>query len=317
MDFSLDYLEAYSEKISFLKIKNIVNERKKYLKHKGSEEYWSLIQNEKLRAQYKNYKKDTIILGRKFEIDSDEREKLEIRLKKFIPWRKGPFSIFGIDIDSEWQSNLKWNRVLPNLDNLENKIICDIGSNNGYYMFKMAESKPKLVVGFDPVAKYKFTFEYLQKIAYQPNIKIELLGFKHLTLFPNFFDIIFCMGIVYHHRNPIEIFQNIFKALKPGGQLILESMGIPGDESLAIFPEDKFAGMRNVWFVPTESCLRNWLLRTHFQKVCCLYNEELNIYEQRATKWSPFKSLENSLGREKHTIEGYSRPHRIYFTARK
>ena len=33
-------------------------------------------------------------------------------LKELMPWRKGPFHLLGIDIDAEWRSDLKWQRLL-------------------------------------------------------------------------------------------------------------------------------------------------------------------------------------------------------------
>ena len=43
------------------------------------------------------------------------------------------------------------------------------------------------------------------------------------------------MGIIYHHKNPIEQLTTIREALKPGGRIIFETIGIPGEETLRSF----------------------------------------------------------------------------------
>ena len=69
--------------------------------------------------------------------ESKDLTQTEDLLLKLLPWRKGPFSINEVFIDSEWKSNLKWDRFLKiNLD-LANKTILDVGSGNGYYGFRM------------------------------------------------------------------------------------------------------------------------------------------------------------------------------------
>ncbi len=53
-------------------------------------------------------------------LQTSEAERTQLRqcLQTFIPWRKGPFELFGIYIDSEWRSDWKWQRVAPHLSDL-------------------------------------------------------------------------------------------------------------------------------------------------------------------------------------------------------
>jgi tRNA (mo5U34)-methyltransferase len=234
-----------------------------------------------------------------------------------MPWRKGPFSVFGIDIDAEWQSWRKWNRLLPELPDLEGKIIADIGCNNGYYMFRMAAHSPKLVLGFEPYVHHYSTFTALNRFAGLDNLCIDLLGIEHLPLFPACFDVIFCLGILYHRPSPIDALRDLHAALKPGGLLLLESQGIPGNDSVALFPERTYAKVPGTWFVPTAACLHNWLLRAGFADVRCFCEHPMSSEEQRRTEWMVFESYQDFIDKQnpERTIEGYPAPWRIFFRA--
>nr|MBX2807131.1 DUF1698 domain-containing protein [Cellvibrionaceae bacterium] len=50
-------------------------------------------------------------LGQKSDCSPQQYQQLERQLRTLIPWRKGPFSVFGIHIDSEWRSDWKWERL--------------------------------------------------------------------------------------------------------------------------------------------------------------------------------------------------------------
>ena len=69
-------------------------------------------------------------------ITEESRAQIEKVARMMMPWRKGPFDLFGLKIDSEWRSFKKYNLLRPYLD-LENKRVADVGCNNGYYMFRI------------------------------------------------------------------------------------------------------------------------------------------------------------------------------------
>ncbi len=272
-----------------------------------------------LRATGMDFTTETVTIGRPEEISPAERELLYKVLKTFMPWRKGPFSIFGIEVDAEWRSNLKWDRIAPQLPDLSGKVIADIGCNNGYYMFRMAAHRPQFVLGLDPVAQHYYTFKTLNSIAGQQNLAMDLLGVEHLGLFPECFDVIFLLGIIYHRPSPIDTLREIFKALKPGGTLILESQAIPGDEPVALFPETTYAKVPGTWFVPTGACLHNWLIRCGFNSVEMFCHHPMSSKEQRRTDWMSFESYEDFIDKNHPdlTIESYPAPWRVFFKAKK
>ncbi|MBV5317113.1 MAG: tRNA 5-methoxyuridine(34)/uridine 5-oxyacetic acid(34) synthase CmoB [Desulfobulbaceae bacterium] len=272
-----------------------------------------------LRASSCDFSGDVVRIGTIEDLTPIEHQLVDTVLRGFMPWRKGPFSIFGIDIDAEWRSERKWNRIVTELPDLSDKIIADIGCNNGYYMFRMAGFQPKLVLGFEPYIQHHFTFNTLNAFAGQSRLQTELLGIEHLDLFPECFDVIFCLGILYHRPSPIESLRDLFGALKPGGTLIVESQSIPGDESMALFPENTYAKVPGTWFVPTATCLHNWMTRTGFQQVRLFCDHAMSSEEQRQTSWMTFESYQDFI--DKHdparTIEGYPAPRRVFFKATK
>lgn len=271
------------------------------------------------KAEYINCDSDIVCIGKEEEINDEERTLIKENLRAFMPWRKGPLSIFGIDIDAEWRSEKKWQRLLPALPDLKGKIIADIGCNNGYYMFRMAPYEPKLVLGLEPSMQHYYCFQSLNNMAGLTNLHVDLLGVEHIALFPNTFDVIFLMGIIYHRASPIDVLKDIYAALKPGGTLILESQAIPGDEPTALFPEKTYAKVPGTYFVPTGKCLQFWMQRAGFQTVELFCSHPMSETEQRQTDWMVFESYKDFIDPENNllTIEGYPAPCRVFLSGTK
>ncbi len=270
-----------------------------------------------LRAAHCDCSGDVVTIGEAGEIGADERAVLLQTLRAFMPWRKGPFSVFGIDIDAEWRSERKWRRLLPELPELQGAVVADIGSNNGYYMFRMAAHQPAFVLGFEPFVQHYYAFRLLNGFAGLERLRTELLGMEDLGLFQACFDVIFCLGVLYHRPSPLTALSDLARALKPGGTLLLESQAIPGEEPLALFPEKTYAKVPGTWFVPTASCLHNWLVRTGFRQVRLFCRHPMSGEEQRRTDWMRFESYQDFIDKQdpSRTIEGYPAPWRVFFKA--
>jgi tRNA (mo5U34)-methyltransferase len=260
---------------------------------------------------------DIIQIGAAQDLNPQTKELIAQAIEAFVPWRKGPFDIFGEVIDAEWRSELKWNRVLPHLRPLKDKKVCDIGCNNGYFMYRMLPHEPRLVVGLEPESRNVLNFNFLQKYARAESLFFEPLGIEHMNLYPGFFDTVFCMGILYHHTDPVGLLKKIFGAMAKGGQLIVECQGIPGEEPLALMPENRYANARGFWWLPTRSCLEHWLKRSGFTKVETFADLVLTSEEQRRSSHAPINSLDDFLDKEDRskTIEGYPAPRRFYVSA--
>lgn len=252
-----------------------------------------------------------------------QAQEVESIARELIPWRKGPFNFFGLEVDAEWRSDFKWERFfkyLPGPSELARKRVLDVGCNNGYFMFQLQAMGANHVLGIDPVAFNEVQFKFLQKLSGAQGLQFEMLGVEHLSDLPAQFDLILSMGVLYHHRHPIEQLQMIKAALRSGGELIIESIVIPDSHSVALFPEDRYAKMRNVWFVPSVSCLENMLRRCNFKEIELLHFGKTTTAEQRLTNWCPppKQSLADFLDpkNDELTIEGYPAPHRAIFKAR-
>ena len=247
----------------------------------------------------------------------DHKPELIEIAKKLHYWRKGPFEIFGTEIDSEWRSDLKWDRLLKALPDLEGKNIIDVGCNNGYFMFRMLEHNPELVLGIDPCVQYNAQFEFVNHFLRSDKLRFEMFGVEDLGLMPNSFDVMFSMGILYHHRTPLQQLFDMRTALRNNGVLLLETIIIPGEQEIAITPRDRYCGMKNIWLLPTLNMLQLWLEKSKFHQIEVISTDWQGIDEQRSTSWAGSVSYENFLDPydASKTIEGLPAPKRCILKA--
>ena len=246
------------------------------------------------------------------EINTNENLMPEIeKLAKMMkPWRKGPFKINNLFIDTEWRSYIKWNIIKPHL-NLENKDVLDVGCNNGYYMFRMLEMKPKSITGFDPSALFNLQFEFINKFI-KSDIEYKLLGVEHIPYYPKKFDTIFCLGVLYHRPDPITMLKELKAGLNKGGEVILDTLIIEGEDEIALSPI-RYQKMKNVYFIPTLKALYNWIEKAKFKDIKFLGKKYTTLKEQRKTDWIDGESLNSFLNENQtKTVEGYPPPLRAY-----
>ena len=250
-------------------------------------------------------------------ITYETREEVRACLQQLIPWRKGPFDLFNIYIDSEWQSFMKWNRIENKIPSLTNKRVLDVGCGNGYYMFRMSSQNPKLLMGIDPgllqIMQFWAVEKYINSLA-----AVLPLTLQDLPKDLNCFDVVFSMGVLYHRKSPIHHIKELANSLQSKGHLVLETLVIDGDENCCLIPTGRYAQMRNVWFLPSVAMLIIMLKRCGFKDVECIDVTDTTVKEQRSTEWMKFHSLENFLNtHQDKTIEGYAPPKRATIVAQK
>lgn len=258
---------------------------------------------------------DTIRISSAEVLQEDVRLKIEETAKLMKPWRKGPFELFDIFIDTEWQSFLKYNLLEPYFD-LKDRRVADVGCNNGYYMFRMLSQDPACIVGFDPSALYKTQFDFINHFI-KSDIKYELLGVEHLPFYEEKFDTVFCLGVLYHRPDPIGTLKALAKGMQKGAELFLDTFMIDGDADICLSPEKTYSKIPNIYFVPTVKALKNWCGRAGFIDIEVLEITITTEDEQRATPWIEGESLGSFLDPKDPslTIEGYPAPKRVYIKA--
>ncbi len=256
----------------------------------------------------------------RLEGNCDEAMRISLKnaLQGLIPWRKGPFNLFNVHIDSEWRSDWKWQRLSPHLD-LAGKRILDVGCGNGYYMWRILGAGADSVIGVDP--NWLFLNQFLSVKHYLPDADAWHLplALEELPASLEGFDTAFSMGVLYHRRSPIDHLYDLKNKLVRGGELVLETLVVDGDAQQVLVPEDRYAQMRNVWFLPSVPALELWLHRAGFVDVRCVDVSTTSVAEQRSTEWMRYQSLPEFLDPTDHsrTLEGLPAPTRAVVLARK
>lgn len=260
----------------------------------------------------------TVRAGERCDINDGEYKRIENLLKKFKPWRKGPYHIHGLHIDTEWRSDFKWDRLAPHISDLNNRYVLDIGCGSGYHLWRMRGAGAKFVVGIDPTQLFLTQFQAVQHFVQDDNVNLLPLGVEQLPEL-NAFDTVFAMGVLYHRRSPIDFIYQLKTQLAPGGELVLETLVVDGDENTVLVPGERYAKMRNVWFLPSCGAMCAWLERCGFKNIRVVNTDITALDEQRKTDWIDTESLQDFLDPNdaSKTIEGYPAPKRAIFIANK
>ncbi len=269
-------------------------------------------------TQHRILNQDVVEIGLSSDISNELLETLLHSLKNLMPWRKGPFNLFGIHIDSEWHSDWKWQRLEKHIQPLKNRKVLDVGSGNGYFCWRMLGAQAQLVIGIDPLMLNVMQFRIVRKIyGDNPPVYVLPLGIEDLPVNLKLFDTIFSMGVLYHRRSPIDHLLELKSCLRSGGELILETLIIDGSLGETLVPEHRYANMRNVWFIPSCATLIRWLTRCGYRNIRLVDMTVTTQDEQRTTKWMPTQSLSDFLDSDNPTLtcEGLPAPKRAIFIA--
>ncbi|WP_280547871.1 tRNA 5-methoxyuridine(34)/uridine 5-oxyacetic acid(34) synthase CmoB [Halomonas sp. 11-S5] len=252
---------------------------------------------------------------------SDSRRcQCENLLGKLAPWRKGPYRLGGIPIDTEWRSDWKWQRVAPHLAPLAGRRVLDVGGGNGYHAWRMAGAGAAFVLVIDPSPRFFWQFRAVRHFVGDADggrTHFLPVGIEEVPEALGVFDTVFSMGVLYHRPSPLEHIQQLKGALRPGGELVLETLVVTGDETTVLLPGERYAAMPNVYFLPSSAALCRWLERCGFTNVRVVDEAVTTVDEQRATAWMSFQSLADFLDPNDptRTREGYPAPRRAVVVA--
>ena len=266
-----------------------------------------------------NLRSDTIILGSASDLNKQQSKQLKETLLALAPWRKGPYQLFDTFIDTEWRSDWKWQRVSPHISDVKGRKVLDVGCGTGYHCWRMLGDGADYVMGIDPSMRFLVQHQAIQKYANDKRFDFLPIGIEDMPTDLSYFDSIFSMGVLYHRRNPINHLLELKQLLKPGGELVLETLIIDEIEGGTLTPESRYAQMRNVWSIMTIDKIIQLLNKAGFKNVRCTDQNVTSLKEQRQTPWMQFHSLEQFLDPHdiSKTIEGYPAPKRGLFIAQK
>ncbi|MDP2560244.1 tRNA 5-methoxyuridine(34)/uridine 5-oxyacetic acid(34) synthase CmoB [Psychrobium sp. 1_MG-2023] len=262
---------------------------------------------------------DSVTINTSQSVAPGELKKLESLLGMFTPWRKGPFHVHDIHIDTEWRSDWKWERLREHISPLHNRTILDVGCGSGYHLWRMLGDGAKFAVGIDPSTLFLFQFEIIRHLANNDQRAHLLpLGIQELPALKAF-DTVFSMGVLYHRKSPIDHLEQLKNQLRAGGELVLETLVIDGDENQVLVPAGRYGKMNNVWFLPSTAALELWLTKLGFENVRTVDVCDTSVEEQRKTPWMDFESLSDFLDPNDptKTIEGHPAPKRAVIIANK
>jgi tRNA (mo5U34)-methyltransferase len=260
---------------------------------------------------------DVVHIGECHDLTLAQQAELLTALQQFHPWRKGPYNLFGVAIETEWHSDWKWQRLVGHIAPLHNRMVLDVGCGNGYHCWRMRGAGAKLVVGIDPLALNALQFQVVKKLHGAAPVYVLPLGIEALPGGMGCFDTVFSMGVLYHRRSPIDHLLELRDCLQPGGELVLETLIIEGKRGEVLVPEGRYAKMRNVWFIPSVDTLLTWLQRCGFKNSRVVDINQTSTEEQRTTDWMRFHSLKDFLdpADPNLTCEGLPAPKRAIFIA--
>ncbi len=251
-------------------------------------------------------------------LDEQERAAFTEAMMAFHPWRKGPFDIGGVYMDTEWRSDWKWQRVQPHLAPLAGRRVLDVGCGSGYHCWRIAGEGAALALGIDPMLLFVMQYWAVRRyVGADHNAWVLPLALEDMPASLRGFDTILSMGVLYHRRSPFHHLLHLRELLRPGGELVLETLVVSGDERTVLMPEGRYAQMNNVWFIPSTAMLELWLRRAGYRNVRTVDVCPTTVEEQRKTDWMTYLSLADFLdpADASRTVEGYPAPVRAVVLA--
>jgi len=270
-----------------------------------------------VRASVTRLNVSAVQIGCPADIDEETSRRLQAGLLELHPWRKGPYDLFGVEIDAEWRSDWKWRRLQAHIAPLGKRLVMDVGCGNGYHCWRMLGEGAEAVLGIDPTLLSVMQFQAVKRCHGDAAVHVLPLAIEDLPKGLQLFDTVFSMGVFYHRRSPIDHLLELRDCLRPGGELILETLVIDARHGQLLMPEGRYAMMRNVWFIPSCETLLGWMKRSGFRNARVVDVTATTTDEQRSTAWMHFQSLADFLDPDNPhlTAEGLPAPVRAIFIA--
>jgi tRNA (mo5U34)-methyltransferase len=170
----------------------------------------------------------------------------------------------------------RWPLIAKAFDQIDftGKKVLDVGCWDGLWSFEAEKRGAREVYSIDYVSlrswseqpTYQLAHRLLgSKARYYPNLSvydIQRLGVTD-------FDVVVYCGIYYHLLEPLRAFAALREVMKEGGFMIVEGPVLDGSDkaSANFYARTWFSEDPTNWWVPSMSCLREWLDCTCFDVV--------------------------------------------------
>mgnify|MGYP001598485819 CR=1 FL=1 len=242
-------------------------------------------------------------------------------LEVLMPWRKGPFAVGPVHIDSEWRSDLKWQRLHPYLPPLAGEQVLDVGGGNGYFGCRLLDAGAEAVIGLDPTLRFVAQYALIKRLAGGTRQWVLPLRLEEVPPARQGFGLVLSLGVLYHQRDPIAHLQALRAQARPTARIVVETLILPDhyDASLGpvLIPPGRYARMRNVHAIPTAATLLNWCREAGLRDAEVVDITPTTHAEQRTTEWMTGPSLTDFLapGDPYRTEEGWPAPTRAIVVA--
>ena len=246
-------------------------------------------------------------VGGSLAASADDIAAMVTSLNALRPWRKGPFQLGPIHIDTEWRSDWKWDRLAPAMGSLEGQQVLDIGGGNGYFGWRMLGAGADAVVGIDPTLLFCMQHRAVQRLFDHPSHWVLPLGIEEVPATTTF-DWVLSMGVLYHRKDPVEHIRQMHALTKSGGQCVMETLIVDAPQSL--YPAGRYARMRNIGVIPNLDDLKYWMVEAGYTNIRVIDVTPTTVGEQRSTPWMRFESLDKALDPQDPsvTVEGLPAP---------
>jgi tRNA (mo5U34)-methyltransferase len=208
--------------------------------------------------------------------------------------------------------------VLNNLDiplDCSGLRILDLGARDGFFSIMLEKRNAKEVIALDHVPPEKTGFPVLKEIF---NSKVKYINENIYDLSPEKygeFDIVLCLGLLYHLRNPLLALDNIRRVCKR--VLYVESFCIDNrfilpDKSsknlssisrqlldipiMEFYPTDELSSDPTNWWGPNSLCLKKMLESSSFNVIsskvdgdrvtfkCSISEDKFTLYYNKIEK---------------------------------
>jgi tRNA (mo5U34)-methyltransferase len=212
----------------------------------------------------------------------------------------------GLVTPGRWPPSPLIRKALDQVD-FRGKKVLDIGCWDGLWSFEAERRGASEVYATDLAAHRPWnesqTFPLARRILgsrahYEPDLSVYDVGRLGVTDF----DVVLFLGVYYHLKDPLLALARLRQVMRPGAVLVVEGE-VLGDDSgsyARFFYHQHHGGDQSNWWVPTVSCLREWV-ECSFFSIETVYDvsrdalsdsraEALKKFLKRRVGWRPSRS---------------------------